>query len=478
MAVLTETIFRTFRLPNFPDFRTFGLPDFPTIFVSMNSILIKSATVVNENKQFVADVLVKDGFIERIDSRIDVKANKEINADGLHLFPGCIDDQVHFREPGLTHKATIRTESRAAVAGGITSFMEMPNTVPNTLTQELLENKYRIAAKDSLANYSFYMGASNDNIDEVLRTDTAKVCGVKVFMGSSTGNMLVDDPKTLENIFAQSPMLVATHCEDEATIKSNLLHFQQLMGDNIPVKLHPKIRSEEACFLSSSMAVELAQKHGTRLHILHISTEKETYLFDNSIPLKDKRITAEACIHHLWFTDKDYETKGNLIKWNPAVKTRRDRDGILKAVLNGRIDVIATDHAPHTLEEKSRPYLQAPSGGPLVQHALPAMLELFHQGRISLEQIAEKMAHNVAVCFQVEKRGFIREGYWADMALVNLNSPWTVSKDNILYKCKWSPFEGTSFKSKIVATVVSGNVVWENGHLIEGTCGKRLSFNR
>jgi dihydroorotase len=444
----------------------------------MNSILIKSATIVNENTQFVADILVKDGFIERIDKQIDTKADQEINAEGLYLFPGCIDDQVHFREPGLTHKATIYTESRAAVAGGITSFMEMPNTVPNALTQQLLEDKYQIAAKTSLANYSFYMGASNDNLDEVLRTDTANVCGIKVFMGSSTGNMLVDNPNTLENIFAQSPMLVATHCEDEATIKSNLEHYKQLLGENIPVRLHPKIRSEEACYLSSSMAVDLAKKHNTRLHILHISTEKETYLFDNTIPLKDKRITAEACIHHLWFTDKDYETKGNLIKWNPAVKTERDRDAILKAVLNGRIDVIATDHAPHTLEEKSQPYLQAPSGGPLVQHALPAMLELYHQGKIPLEQIAEKMAHNVATCFQVEKRGFIREGYWADLVLVNLNKPWTVSTDNILYKCKWSPFEGTTFQSRIACTMVSGNVVWEDGKLIEGNSGKRLAFVR
>jgi dihydroorotase len=322
------------------------------------------------------------------------------------------------------------------------------------------------------------MGASNDNIDEVLRTDTANVCGVKVFMGSSTGNMLVDDPKTLENIFSQSPMLVATHCEDEATIRSNLNHYKQLLGDNITIKFHPKIRSEEACYLSSSMAVELAKRYNTRLHILHISTERETHLFGNDIPLKDKRITAEACIHHLWFSDADYETKGNLIKWNPAVKTAHDRDGILKAVLDGRIDVIATDHAPHTMEEKALPYLQAPSGGPLVQHALPAMLEMYHNGKITLEQIAEKMAHNVAVCFQVEKRGFIREGYWADIALVDLNSPWAVDKSNILYKCGWSPFEGTTFKSKITHTIVSGNLVYADGGLIEGVNGKRLAFER
>jgi dihydroorotase len=444
----------------------------------MSTILIKSATIVNENKQFVSNVLVKDGLIERIDKTINAKADKEINAEGLYLLPGCIDDQVHFREPGLTHKGNIYTESRAAVAGGITSFMEMPNTVPNTLTQELLQDKYNIAAKNSPTNYSFFMGASNDNLDEVLRTDIQNVCGVKVFMGSSTGNMLVDNPNTLENIFAQSPMLVATHCEDEATIKSNLDHYKQLLGEGIPVRLHPKIRSEEACYISSSMAVDLAKKHGTRLHILHISTEKETYLFDNTIPLKDKKITAEACIHHLWFSDKDYETKGNLIKWNPAVKTEQDRDGILKAVLNGRIDVIATDHAPHTIEEKAQPYLKAPSGGPLVQHALPAMLELFHQGKISLEQIAEKMAHNVATCFQIEKRGFIREGYWADLVLVNLNAQWKVTTDNILYKCKWSPFEGTTFKSKIVNTIVSGNLVYDSGKVIEGKEGKRLTFTR
>ncbi|MDB5137219.1 MAG: dihydroorotase [Mucilaginibacter sp.] len=442
------------------------------------TILIKSANIVNENHQYVSDILIKDGLIERIDGQIDVKADKIINAEGLHLFPGCIDDQVHFREPGLTHKGDIYSESRAAVAGGITSFMEMPNTVPNTLTQELLEQKYEIASRNSLANYSFYMGASNDNLDEVLKTDVNNVCGIKVFMGSSTGNMLVDNPHTLESIFAKSPMLVAVHCEDEATIKSNLNVYKQLLGENIPVSLHPKIRSAEACYLSSSMAVHLAKKHNTRLHILHISTERETHLFDNQIPLKDKRITAEACIHHLWFTDKDYETKGNLIKWNPAVKKATDRDGILKAVLDGRIDVIATDHAPHTIEEKSQPYLQAPSGGPLVQHALPAMLELYHQGKISLEQIAEKMAHNVAICFQIAKRGFIREGYWADMALVNLNDPWTVDTSNILYKCKWSPFEGTTFKSKIIHTLVSGNLAFSNGSLIEGNEGKRLIFNR
>ncbi|MGZ3763470.1 MAG: dihydroorotase [Mucilaginibacter sp.] len=444
----------------------------------MSSILIKSATIVNENRQYVSDLLIKDGLIARIDNQIDVAADKIINAEGLHLLPGFIDDQVHFREPGLTQKGDIHSESRAAVAGGITSFMEMPNTVPNTLTQELLEQKYQIAAQNSLANYSFYMGASNDNLSEVLKTDIANVCGIKVFMGSSTGNMLVDNPNTLEGIFAQSPMLVAVHCEDEATIKSNLNHYKQLLGENIPVRLHPKIRSEKACYLSSSMAVGLAQKHNTRLHILHISTEKETHLFTNKIPLKEKRITAEACIHHLWFSDQDYETKGNFIKWNPAIKKSTDRDGILKAVLDGRIDLIATDHAPHTIEEKTQPYLQAPSGGPLVQHALVAMLELYQQGKISLEQIVEKMAHNVATCFQIEKRGFLREGYWADLVLVNLNEAWTVDKNNILYKCKWSPFEGTTFKSKVTHTIVSGNLAYSNGNLIEDNQGKRLAFDR
>lgn len=444
----------------------------------MATILIKAATIINENKQYVADVLVKDGLIDRIDAQIDVQADEVINAEGLHLLPGCIDDQVHFREPGLTYKADIYTESRAAVAGGITSFMEMPNTVPNTLTQQLLADKYEIASRNSLANYSFFMGASNDNLDEVLRTDIANVCGVKVFMGSSTGNMLVDNPQTLDNLFANSPMLIAVHCEDEATIKSNLNHYKQLLGENLPVSLHPKIRSAEACYLSSSLAVDLAKKHNTRLHILHISTALETHLFDNKTPLKDKRITAEACVHHLWFTDADYETKGNLIKWNPAVKKESDRDAVLQAVLDGKIDVIATDHAPHTIEEKAQPYLQAPSGGPLVQHALPAMLELYHHGKISLTQIVEKMAHNVATCFQIDKRGFIREGYWADLVLVDLNKPWNVNKNNILYKCGWSPFEGTTFRSKIAYTLISGNIAYANGSLVEGNTGKRLNFNR
>jgi len=444
----------------------------------MSTILIKSATIVNENKQFVSDLLVKDGLIERIDKHIDIKADQTINAEGLHLLPGFIDDQVHFREPGLTHKANIYTESRAAVAGGITSFMEMPNTVPNTLTQELLEQKYEIASRNSLANYSFFMGASNDNLEEVLKTDIQNVCGIKVFMGSSTGNMLVDDPNTLEQLFKESPMLIATHCEDEPTIRRNLEYYKNLLGEDIPVKYHPIIRSEEACYLSSSLAVALAKKHNTRLHILHISTAKETHLFSNDIPLKDKRITAEACIHHLWFSEEDYDRKGNLIKWNPAVKKASDRDGILKAVLDGHIDVIATDHAPHTIEEKAKPYMQAPSGGPLVQHALPALLELYHHGKISLEQITEKTAHNVATCFQIDKRGYIREGYWADLVLVDLNKPWNVNKTNILYKCGWTPFEGDTFQSKVIHTLVSGTLAYSNGQLIEGKTGNRMKFNR
>ncbi len=444
----------------------------------MADILIKSATIINEGTQKVADVLIRNGIIEKIDAEINVKADREINSEGLHLFPGFIDDQVHFREPGLTYKADIFSESRAAVAGGITSFMEMPNTVPNTLTQKLLEDKYQIAKANSLANYSFYMGAGNDNLEEVLKTNPKNVCGVKVFMGSSTGNMLVDNQKTLEGLFSKVPLLIATHCEDEATIRRNFEKFSQLYGSNITIEMHPQIRTTEACYISSSMAVELAKKHNTRLHILHISTAKETGLFSNSIPLAEKRITAEACIHHLWFTDEDYAEKGNLIKWNPAIKSRSDRDALLEAVLNGRIDVIATDHAPHTFEEKSQPYLLAPSGGPLVQYALPAMLDLFHEGKISLEKIAEKMSHNPAICFQIEKRGFIREGFWADLAIVNLNKPETVRTENILSKCKWSPFTGHTFKSSVDYTIVSGELVYENGKIIDKSTGKRLTFNR
>jgi dihydroorotase len=444
----------------------------------MSSIIIKSATIVNEGRTFIGDVFVKNGLIEQIGSSLNSAADKEINAEGLHLFPGCIDDQVHFREPGLTHKGNIFTESRAAVAGGITSFMEMPNTVPNALTQDLLEDKYQIARQTSAGNYSFFMGAGNDNLDQVLKTDPKNVCGIKVFMGSSTGDMLVDNEKTLEDIFSKTPMLVATHCEDEATIRANSAQFKMQYGDKLTAEMHPMIRNAEACYISSSLAVGLAKKFNTRLHILHISTAIETSLFDNSIPLEKKRITSEACIHHLWFSDADYAKKGNWIKWNPAIKTSADRDEIFKAVLDDRIDVIATDHAPHTIEEKSQPYSKAPSGGPLVQHALIAMLEFYKQGKISLEKIVEKMAHRPAICFQIENRGFIREGYWADLVLVDLNKRQTVSKSNLLYKCGWSPFEGQTFGSTVVSTIVSGNLVYENGKLIDGIFGKRMVFNR
>ena len=444
----------------------------------MSSILIKSATIVNEGRTFVGDVFVKDGFIEQISSSLNIHADKEINAEGLHLFPGCIDDQVHFREPGLTHKADIFTESRAAIAGGITSFMEMPNTVPNTLTQQLLEDKYQIAERTSAANYSFFMGAGNNNLDAVLKTDPRNVCGIKVFMGSSTGNMLVDNEKTLKGIFSQVPILVATHCEDEASIRTNSERFRLRYGENLTPEMHPQIRTAEACFKSSSFAVELAKKHHTRLHILHISTAIETALFDNTVPLAEKRITAEACIHHLWFSDADYPGKGNWIKWNPAVKSAADRDAIFKAVLDDRIDIIATDHAPHTIEEKSQPYLKAPSGGPLVQHALVTMIEFYKQGKISLEKIVEKMAHSPAICFQVEKRGFIREGYWADLVLVDLNKPSFVNRANILSKCGWSPFEGQTFGSSVISTIISGNLAFENGRIMEGIQGKRLAFDR
>ena len=444
----------------------------------MNSYLIKAATIVNEGQKIVADVLIKDGFITKIGQNLSAPNATEINAEGQYLLPGMIDDQVHFREPGLTHKADIFTESMAAVAGGITSFMEMPNTVPNTLTQALLADKYAIAAETSLANYSFYMGASNDNIEEVLKTDAKNVCGIKVFMGSSTGNMLVDNEKTLENIFSKAPILVATHCEDEATIRNNLAEFKAKYGDDLTIEMHPLIRSAEACYKSSSLAVELAKAYQTRLHILHISTAKEIALFDNTIPLKDKKITAEACVHHLWFNDKDYATKGNFIKWNPAVKTEEDQHGIRAGILNDNIDVIATDHAPHTLEEKKQPYSQAPSGGPLVQHALPALLEMHLQGKISLEKIVEKTAHNLAVCFDIEKRGFIREGYWADLVLVDLKDSWKVTKLNNFYKCGWSPFDGDTFQASVTHTFVSGNLAYQKGRFTTDQIGKRLTFAR
>jgi len=446
-------------------------------------ILLKNAKIVNENTIFSGHVLIEKDIIAKIFKEVDditsyEKINKVIDVKGNYLLPGVIDDQVHFREPGLTHKATIQTESRAAVAGGITSFMEMPNTVPNTLTQELLQDKYDIAEKTSYANYSFYMGASNDNIEEVLKTDPKTVCGVKVFMGSSTGNMLVDNPETLEELFSKCKLLIAAHCEDEDTIKKNMAIYKEKYGEDVPVSCHPDIRSEEACYKSSSLAIQLAKKHNTRFHLFHLSTAKELGLLENKTPLKEKRITAEACVHHMWFSDEDYKTKGNFIKWNPAVKKASDRDAILQAVIDGTIDVIATDHAPHTLEEKNNTYFSAPSGGPLVQHALVAMLEHYHNGKISLEKMVEKMSHAVADCFKIENRGFIREGYFADFVVVDLNNPWTVNKDNLLYKCGWSPFEGTTFKSKVLTTIINGSVVYTNGKFDENYRGKRLTFNR
>jgi dihydroorotase len=443
----------------------------------MNNYLIKAGIIVNEGKQFVGDVLVLNGRIEKIAARIDLPNGvTEINAEGKYVLPGCIDDQVHFREPGLTHKGTIFTESRAAVAGGITSFMEMPNTVPNALTQELLEDKYQIAAQTSLANYSFFMGASNDNLEEVLKTNHQNICGIKIFMGSSTGNMLVDKEAVLESLFSRVSMLIATHCEDELTVRTNMARFKEQYGEEIPIEAHPLIRSEEACFLSSSLAVSLAKKHQSRLHILHISTERETHLFDNTLPLEKKHITAEACIHHLWFSDQDYAEKGNFIKWNPAVKTTADREGIWKAVLDNRIDVIATDHAPHTLEEKAHSYMNAPSGGPLVQHALIAMFEKVQEGRITIERVVEKMAHAPAILFRIKDRGFIREGYHADIVIVDPNRKTAVSKENCLSKCAWSPFEGHTFSHAIDHTFINGRLAYSQGEILEGKSGERLLF--
>ena len=445
----------------------------------MSTTIIRNATIVNEGKSFRGNVLIQNERIAKITTEeIRDHADQVIDASHLHLLPGCIDDQVHFREPGLTQKGTIATESKAAVAGGITSFMEMPNTLPNTLTQQLLENKYEIASNDSLANYSFFMGASNDNLEEVLKTNPENVCGIKIFMGSSTGNMLVDNRETLEAIFSKSKLLIAVHCEDEATIRKNLEHYKQLYGENIPIECHPKIRDVEACFKSSSLAVELATKYNTRLHILHISTQKEIGLFDNNKPLHEKHITAEACIHHLWFSDKDYASKGNKIKWNPSIKSETDRQAILNAVLSNKIDVIATDHAPHTIEEKSQTYLKAPSGGPLVQHALVAMLELHKQGLISLETIVDKMSHSVATCFRIKERGYIREGYYADLVLVDLNKKFTVDKASLLYKCGWSPFENQEFHATVTHTMVNGHIAYSNGKFDEHLKGKRLLFNR
>ena len=443
------------------------------------SILIKNATIVNENNTFKADVLIENEMIKEISSAIEVTENVEIiDAEGKYLIPGFIDDQVHFREPGLTHKANIATESRAAVAGGITTFIEMPNTVPQATTQALLEDKFTIASKDSYANYSFMFGGTNDNLEELLKTDPKKVAGIKLFLGSSTGNMLVDNEEILEKIFSSTKMIISVHCEDEATIRKNTQEFIDTYGEDIPVKYHPIIRSEEACYLSSSKAIELAKKTGARLHIFHVSTAKETELFRNDIPLEEKQITSEVCIHHLWFSDKDYAEKGTHIKWNPAVKTEADRLGLWEALLDDRIDVLATDHAPHTLEEKSNVYTKAPSGGPLVQHAVTAILEKVKEGVISIEKAVEKMSHNPAKLFQIEKRGFIKEGFYADLVLIDTNKPQRVSKENILYKCGWSPFEGTTFSSTITHTFVNGNLMYNNGVFNDEIKGKRITFNR
>lgn len=439
--------------------------------------LIKNAKIVNENQIFQSDVLIENDFIAKISEHISEKGvDKIINAEGKYLLPGIIDDQVHFREPGLTYKGDIESESRAAIAGGVTTFIDQPNTVPNAVTQELLQLKYDIAAEKSFANYGFMMGGTNDNLDEVLKTNPRNVPGIKLFLGSSTGNMLVDNPETLENIFRKTKMLIAVHCEDETTIRNNTHTYKEQYGDDIPVKFHHLIRSEEACWISSSKAVELAKKTGARLHIFHLSTARETSLFRNDIPLKDKKITAEVCVHHLTFTNEDYETKGSLIKWNPAVKTQKDKDGLWKALLDDRIDVIATDHAPHTWEEKQKPYTQCPSGAPLVGHSLLVMLENYHTEKISLEKIVEKMAHNPAIIFKIEKRGFIREGYKADLVLVDFNEKWVVSKENLLYKCGWSPLEGMELSSKVTHTFVNGHLAYENGLISQEKKGERLLF--
>lgn len=442
--------------------------------------LIINAEIVNEGRIFTGSIRIKDGIFDKITEGENMSSDglAVIDAKGRFLMPGVIDDQVHFRDPGLTNKADLYTESKAAVAGGITSFMEMPNTIPNTLTQELLEEKYEMAAHKSLANYSFYMGASNDNLDEVVKTNPANVCGIKVFMGASTGNMLVDDHETLEGIFKHAPSLVAVHCEDEATIRENTAKFIEKYGEELPVHLHPAIRSAEACYKSSSFAVELAKKHNTRLHVLHLSTGAETELFRNDIPLRDKRITAEVCVHHLWFSAEDYAKKGNFIKWNPAIKTIGDKKELFKALTTDKLDVIATDHAPHTISEKLSSYFKAPSGAPMVQHSLVAMMEFYHRGKISIERIAEKMCHAPAECFRVKNRGYIREGYHADLVILDQNKPWKVLKSNVLYKCGWSPLEGVTLGSAVVQTFVNGNLVYNNKKFNEEFKGERLLFDR
>jgi dihydroorotase len=447
----------------------------------MSCILIRNATIINEGKISHNDLLIKDEIIAAIGPSEEWEipsGSIEIDARGLLLLPGIIDDQVHFREPGLTHKGDIFTESRAAAAGGITSFMDMPNTVPQTVTIEALNDKYSLGAENSLVNYSFNIGATNNNIDEIMKADPTMVCGIKIFMGSSTGNMLVDNETALRKLFRLAHMPLSAHCEDEPTIRRNSEIQRLIYGENVPVHLHPVIRSREACFISSSYAINLAKEYNTRLHIFHLSTADEMKLFDNKSPLSEKRITGEVCVHHLWFDDTDYETLGTRIKWNPAIKTKFDKEALIDGVINDRIDVIATDHAPHTLEEKSNTYFKVPSGGPLVQHSLPIMMELWHRKVISIEKIVEKMCHNPAILFNIRKRGFIREGYKADLCLVDPANKWTVSKDNILYKCGWSPFEGTTFSSKVVRTIVNGTIVYDYGVLKDDYRGQRLLFDR
>ncbi|MGO2294250.1 MAG: dihydroorotase [Psychroflexus halocasei] len=442
--------------------------------------LIKHAKIVNEGRITEGDVLIEDHIIKEINSSISVKSSetKVIDAEGNYLIPGMIDDQVHFREPGLTHKETILTGSKAAVSGGITSFFEMPNTNPQTTTQERFKEKIELAQKGSFANYAFMFGGTNDNLEEIKKIDPHTTPALKLFLGSSTGNMLVDDEKVLKEIFENSPIIISAHCEDEATIKANLDKAIEEFGEEIPISQHPKIRSAEACYISSSKAIKLAEKTGARLHVFHLSTAKEMRLFNGKKKLENKKITAEVCVHHLWFSDEGYEEKGTLIKWNPAVKSPKDRQALLNALKNDKIDVIATDHAPHTLEEKENSYTKAPSGGPLVQHALPVLFEYYHQGVLSLEQIVQKTSHNPAKLFDVEKRGFIKEGYFADLVLVNLNAPWTVNQSNIFYKCGWSPFFGNTFKSRVTHTFVNGHLVYNNFKFSEEMPGQQLKFDR
>lgn len=444
----------------------------------MKTILLKNGRIINRNKITGGDLLIKNGKIAKIGGVIDVQAEVEIDAEGKYIMPGIIDDQVHFREPGLTHKSDLYTEPRAAVMGGTTSFMEMPNTKPPAITQELLADKYITASKKSIANYSFFMGASNDNLDEVLKTDPTNVCGVKAFMGSSTGNMLVDDPNTLESLFSSTPMLIATHCEDEETIRNNMEIYRKKYGADVPIVCHPEIRSVEGCLKSSSFAVNLAKKHNTRLHILHISTKEELDLFDNTIPLKEKRITSEVCVHHLYFNKQDYDRFGTQIKCNPAIKTSDHQEALFPALLDNRLDIIATDHAPHTWQEKQGSYFEAPSGVPLVQHSLNVMLEFYHQGKISLEKIIEKMCHAPADCFRVADRGYLDEGSWADVVVFDLNKKWRVAKDQLEYKCGWSPFEGKQFTGQVQTTIVSGHLAYHRGVLDDSKKGERLMFNQ